>query len=108
MSKPVNCSLSVYSFNGTLGFEVYYGDGSGSNSTLVQSEIFIIKTYGAVGVFTITLRIPSKELEFNQTVRIHGNLENYSFPLIRLNVLKNIINLQIEHSQKRNMFIVLI
>jgi hypothetical protein len=76
VSKQVNCSLDVYLLNGSLNIEIYYGDGTNRNLTLNKIENVLNKTYGSVGVYTVTLRIPSKELEFNQTVRIHGNIRH--------------------------------
>jgi len=70
---PVKCDLSVYSFSGpSLEILINYQEGSNVTYLMTQTSTTFNKTYNSTGSFVITVKIPSKDLKFNQTVIIHG------------------------------------
>jgi hypothetical protein len=72
VSVPVKCSLSVFSFSGTLTVNIDYDDGTNLNHDLTQTYKEFTHNYSKTGTFDVKLIIPSKSLKFNQTVIIHG------------------------------------
>jgi len=73
----MTCELSLFSLNGFLSIDIYFGDGTFQNLLTNSKKINIEKTYLESGTYLVKVSISAKKLILKQTVQIHGLIFNY-------------------------------
>ena len=89
ISLSVKCDFDVYTFSeASLGIFINFQEGPNVTYAMTQTSITLNKKYNSTGTFLITINIPSKGLEFNQSVIIHGKFFFFYLKFLKLKCIR--------------------